>query len=55
MESSDNEREAAAAIAQAAALSAELLEPLKSISKKSGEMEREAPLFFGVGDHPSLF
>jgi hypothetical protein len=29
--------------------------PLDSISAKAGKMERNAPLFFGLGDNPILF
>lgn len=29
--------------------------PIDNISKKAGEMEREAPLFFGTGENPTLF
>ena len=36
-------------------LSAKLREPMASIDRKAGEMEREAPLFFGTGENPSLF
>jgi hypothetical protein len=36
-------------------LTAALLEPKADISSKAGEMERNAPLFHGTGDNPTLF
>lgn len=45
----------AAAIYSAEELSAEMLKPLADINRKAGEMERNAPLFFGTGDNPTLF
>lgn len=51
----DTEREAAAGIAQAEELTAELRRPLQDVSKSAGEMERHSPLFFGTGDNPQLF
>ena len=54
-ESVDVERAQAAAIAQAEELTAELRRPLGDVSQKAGEMERNAPLFFGTGDNPGLF
>ena len=36
-------------------LTAEIRQPLKDISRAAGNMEREAPLFFGTGDNPLLF
>ena len=44
----------AAAVHQAEELSAKLLEPRPSISAKAGEMERNAPLFYGKVE-PTLF
>jgi hypothetical protein len=32
-----------------------LREPLGNVSRKAGQMEREAPLFFGTGENPDLF
>ena len=29
--------------------------PLGDVSQKAGDMERNAPLFFGTGDNPTLF
>ena len=55
MENADTEREAAKKLATAAELSAELLRPLGNINKKSGKMERESPLFYGLGGNPILF
>jgi 4-aminobutyrate aminotransferase-like enzyme len=45
----------AAAVYTAEELTKRLLEPGQSISKRAGEMERNAPLFHGTGDNPSLF
>ena len=36
-------------------LTAKLREPKADVSAKAGNMERNAPLFFGTGDNPSLF
>ena len=36
-------------------LTSKLLEPIASIDRKAGEMERESPLFFGTGENPALF
>ena len=54
-ETVDQDRAAAAGIAQAEALTAAMLTPRASISTKAGKMERHAPLFFGTGDNPTLF
>lgn len=45
----------AAAVYAGEELTAKLQEPLGDISKRAGEMERRAPLFFGQGDNPGLF
>jgi len=55
MEAADREAEEARQQAEAAELTARLLEPMGSIDAKAGEMERNAPLFFGTGDNPALF
>lgn len=55
LESCDQDRAAAFGIAQAEELTAELRRPLGDISGKAGRMEREAPLFFGSGENPTLF
>jgi len=55
LESCDDDRAAALGLAQAAELTAELRRPLADVSGKAGRMEREAPLFFGQGDNPTLF
>ena len=55
MESSDADRESARQLTQAEELTAELRRPLRDISAKAGRMEREAPLFHGPGDNPTLF
>ena len=55
LESCDQDRTAALGIAQAEELTAELRRPLGDVSGKAGRMEREAPLFFGSGENPTLF
>ena len=55
METAVEEQSKAAALYTAEELTKRLLEPGPSIDKKSGEMERNAPLFHGTGDNPSLF
>jgi hypothetical protein len=55
MEGADRERMEALAAAQAEELTAELRRPLADISAAAGQMERDAPLFFGTGDNPGLF
>lgn len=55
METADADREAARQVQQAEDLTAELRRPLRDISAKAGRMEREAPLFYGTGENPSLF
>jgi hypothetical protein len=51
----DLERIAARQIAQAQELSAEIRRPLKDVSRTTGIMERESPLFHGTGANPTLF
>ena len=36
-------------------LTAKLREPLADISKRTGKLEKDSPLFFGTGENPSLF
>ncbi len=55
METVDTERQAARGIAEAEELSAQFKRPLGNVSAKAGDMERNAPLFFGHGDNPILF
>ena len=55
MESADQDRAEARAIAESEELTAELLKPKADISRKSGKLERESPLFWGTGDSPTLF
>ena len=45
----------AAALYQTQQLEEEFLKPLGDINKAAGEMERNAPLFYGTGDNPILF
>lgn len=55
LETCDQDRAAARALAQADELTAEIRRPLADISSDAGEMERRSPLFFGTGANPSLF
>lgn len=55
MEMVDHERETARQLQQAEEMTAELRRPLRDISAKAGRMERESPLFFGLGENPLLF
>ena len=48
-------QELAAAEQAGQELTALMREPKADISKSTGELERESPLFFGTGDNPSLF
>ena len=54
-ETADADRASALGLAQAEEMTAELRKPLGDVSGKAGRMEREAPLFFGQGDNPTLF
>ncbi len=55
MESADADRATARAEAEGLELTAEIRRPLKDVSEAAGNMERNAPLFFGTGSNPSLF
>lgn len=55
METADADRETIRQLTQAAELTAKMREPGRDISARSGEMERNSPLFFGTGDNPTLF
>ena len=55
MESADRDRAQAQAIQTGEDLTAELRRPKADISAAAGNIERNAPLFFGTGDNPSLF
>lgn len=55
MESADAERLEALGLAEAQRLTEILHSAKADVSDKAGRMEREAPLFFGVGENPSLF
>lgn len=55
MASAVEEQEASAAELSGEELTARMREPKADISKRSGELERKSPLFFGTGDNPSLF
>ena len=54
MESAVSLQQEAAAVYTAEELTKRLLEPGRSISKQAGEMERNAPLFYGKVE-PTLF
>ena len=49
------ERVAALAQSQGEELTERLRSPKADVSAKAGEMERNAPLFYGTGDNPTLF
>ncbi len=55
LETCDQDRAQALAAQTAEELTAEMRKPLADISRKAGRMERDAPLFFGTGENPSLF
>lgn len=55
MEAADREAEEVRQQAEAAELTATLIEPRPSIDGKVGKMERESPLFYGTGKNPTLF
>lgn len=55
MESADSERADARAAAQGQTLTAAMREPIRDVSAMSGLMERDAPLFYGIGSNPTLF
>jgi hypothetical protein len=55
MEGSDQQREEAWQLQQAEELTARLRSPGRDISARSGDMERNSPLFIGTGDNPVLF
>ena len=55
MESAGEDRKQARAEFEGEELTAELLKPKADISAKAGRMEKDAPLFWGKGDNPSLF
>ena len=48
-------QELAAAEQAGQELTALMQQPKADISAKAGDLERNAPLFFGTGDNPSLF
>ena len=55
METADADRAQALGLAQAEELTKILHSPKADVSGKAGDMERNAPLFFGQGDNPTLF
>ncbi|MGO8792902.1 MAG: hypothetical protein ACLQVL_36705 [Terriglobia bacterium] len=55
LETCDQDRASALAAQTAEELTAEMRRPLADISGKAGRMERDAPLFFGTGENPTLF
>jgi hypothetical protein len=52
---SDRQRQVALGIQEAQEMTAQLRQPLTDISRATGILERESPLFFGTGANPSLF
>ena len=54
-ETTDADRAQALGLAQAEELTKILHSPKADVSGKAGDMERNAPLFFGQGDNPTLF
>ena len=54
-ETADADRETARQLAEAEELSAAMRQPLADISAKAGKMEQHSPLFYGMGDNPTLF
>ena len=55
LEDADKARTEARSMAEAYDLTQRMSEPGRDISRTSGEMERNSPLFFGTGDNPTLF
>ncbi|HWG45158.1 MAG TPA: hypothetical protein VN688_20480 [Gemmataceae bacterium] len=55
MENADTDRAQAAAEQLGAELTEELRRPKADISASAGQIERDAPLFFGSGTNPTLF
>ena len=55
METADTDRQQARAEAEGEELSAAMRQPKRDISSMAGRIEREAPLFFGSGNNPTLF
>jgi hypothetical protein len=45
----------AAAIQHGEELTTAMRQPLKDVSRMVGKIERDSPLFFGLGDNPTLF
>jgi hypothetical protein len=55
MEAAEMEREQARGFMERMELEERMRTVKTDISAKAGEMERNAPLFFGSGDNPALF
>jgi hypothetical protein len=55
LETCDQDRAEAAALALREDMEARLRSTRGDISARSGRLERESPLFFGTGDNPGLF
>lgn len=49
------DRKEARAITEGEELTIEMKQPGRDISKRSGKLERDSPLFHGTGDNPGLF
>lgn len=52
---SDRERQQALDLAKAERMTAEMRQPLNDVSRATGILERESPLFYGTGANPALF
>jgi hypothetical protein len=55
MEAAEMEREEARGLMERMDLEERMRTVKADISAKAGEMERNAPLFYGTGSHPTLF
>jgi len=55
MDTTEADRAEAKALAEREALEAKMREPLANIDRRTGDIERDSPLFFGTGNNPTLF
>ena len=51
----DRERDEAKAAHEALEMAKQMRRPLGDVSEAAGIMERRSPLFYGKGNHPTLF
>ena len=51
----DRERDEANAAHEALEMAKQMRRPLGNVSEAAGIMERRSPLFYGKGNHPTLF